>query len=289
MLTETAVGDAYGAAFEFTRTPAIANNLSTYGPHPKDGGPLLPAGSYTDDTLRSIANAEVVLAGEWDDPRAYAAAYQREHARDDRPGWSRGFKAMLEVNANARPQDFMRALRRRATNGCVMGAAPLGHLPTPDDVRLAATMQTVSTHAGAATPYVQIVALAAHHLLHGGTTRTVIDCSIDQVEWESTRQAQAFRRCIQEPPVPEMAAATIAAGALWALTAFEGMAEALAWTCSRGGDCDSLGAVTMALASVASDMRADLPDTLLDNVDTPANRRRLSEIDRRLAWRSIRV
>ena len=285
MLIEQAVGDAYGAAFEFTTRPAIPNDLTVFGRHPK-GGVGMVDGVYTDDTIRAIANARVLLSGDENDrfrPEAYMRAYQDEYRKDRRAGWSSRFQAMLEEHVDAPATTFMRAIHRKATNGCLMGIAPLGYLRDPNDVKLAATMQTVSTHAASATPYAQVVALAAHHLLHGGTTLSVVDYAISEAEWQDDASAVRFRHLLDdEPPVPAMPSHTIAASALWALSNFDTMSEALRWTCSRGGDTDSLGAVTMALASCARDMAADLPRHLLEMVDGDDNRAALTRLDAEL-------
>lgn len=284
MLIEMAVGDAYGAAFEFTRTPEIPNDLSRFGFHPKGG---LDQGAYTDDTMRAISNAHVLLDGNTIDayrPDAYVRALLDVFQDDRRPGWSGRFQQMLEVHVDRPPVELMRALQRRGSNGCLMGIAPLGYLRTANDVRLAATMQTVATHSAATVPYAQVIALAAHHLLHGGTTHSVADYAIIETEWHNDADALRFRALLDdEPPVPDMPAPTIAACALWALANFDSSAEALVWACSRGGDTDSLGAVTMALASCTTDMAQDLPAHLIDNVDTEANRAMLRKLDARLA------
>jgi ADP-ribosyl-[dinitrogen reductase] hydrolase len=285
MLLECAIGDAYGAAFEFTSVPRIPNDLTVYGRHPK-GGFGMGVGTYTDDTIRAVANALVILDGDPEDrfrPEAYMRAYQDAYRNDRRAGWSGRFQAMLEQYADETPQTFMRAIHRKGTNGCIMGVAPLGYLRDVNDVRLAATMQTVSTHAGSAAVYAQIIALAAHHLIHGGTTADVIAFTLTEAEWQDEAAVARFRRLLDdEPPVPAMPAETIAAGALWALSSFTGMADALKWACSRGGDTDSLAAVTMALTSCASDLDHDLPRHMLEQVDSEENRIILSEIDARL-------
>lgn len=288
MLIEMAVGDAYGAAFEFTRTPKIPNDLSRFGVHPKGG---LDRGAYTDDTMRAISNANVLLSGRTIDayrPDAYIRELLDVFYDDRRPGWSGRFQQMLEAHVDRPPIKLMRALLRRGSNGCLMGIAPLGYLRTANDVRLAATMQTVATHSAATVPYAQVVALAAHHLLHGGSTRTVTEYAITEAEWHNDADALRFRALLDdEPPVPDMPAPTIAACALWALGNFDSSAEALIWACSRGGDTDSLGAVTMALASCATDMAQDLPAHLIKNVDTAANRSMLRKLDAELAARFL--
>jgi hypothetical protein len=48
MLLELAIGDAYGAGFEYANEMIVDNNLSRYVPHPRHR-PIL--GSYTDDLI----------------------------------------------------------------------------------------------------------------------------------------------------------------------------------------------------------------------------------------------
>jgi len=62
MLLELAIGDAYGAGFEYVDTKMILpqNNLSGYVKHPRHH---IQPGSYTDDTQMSLAIAEALAAG----------------------------------------------------------------------------------------------------------------------------------------------------------------------------------------------------------------------------------
>jgi ADP-ribosylglycohydrolase len=71
MLLELAVGDAYGAAFEYAPLELIRahNSASYYSKHPRHS---LAPGCYTDDTQMSIAVAEAILSGERWSPRLLA-------------------------------------------------------------------------------------------------------------------------------------------------------------------------------------------------------------------------
>jgi len=59
MLLEIAIGDAYGAGFEFSPIDKVNtyNNLTSYQQH----GLGMPAGTYTDDTQMSLAIAELLI------------------------------------------------------------------------------------------------------------------------------------------------------------------------------------------------------------------------------------
>jgi ADP-ribosylglycohydrolase len=286
MLIETAVGDAYGLGWEFAPDQKAPNDLSAYQVNPRY--PEFPAARYTDDTMRSLANASVVLGPRsgWYDPAAYARAYQAAYAADGREGWSRGFQAYLERNRDASPLQFMLGLRRRATNGAVMGVAPLGFLPHESFVRMAATAQCVSTHSGAAASSAQAVALAAHYLLHDKGPKHDLEAYLEQeVDWASDEERVRILCQHGSPaPVPAMPAWTIAAGAISVVTdgLFTGMADRLRFAIERGGDTDSLGAVVMALCSCAESIPDDLPAHLVDGVENEAGRAMLRDVDRQL-------
>jgi len=289
MLFECAVGDAYGLGWEFAGGPTPqhgANDLSGYRINPRY--PEYPVGRYTDDTLRALANASVVLGERsgWYDPTSYARAYQRIHASDGRPGWSRSFQAYLEAKRDSSPLQFMLGLRRRATNGAVMGVAPLGFLPHEDFVRMATTAQCVSTHSGATVSSAQAVALTAHYLLYDkGPIDQIEDYLDKEVDWADRDEfTRILCRHGSPAPIPGMPAWTIAAGAIFTLTdrLFTGMADRLKFSIERGGDTDSLGAVTMALCSCAKSIPNDLPSSLVDHVEDEAGRAMLRDVDRQL-------
>jgi ADP-ribosylglycohydrolase len=288
MLIEIAVADAYGAAFEFTDKPKINNDLSEYGRHPTGD---LPNAAYTDDTMRAMANSIVLLYGssyDWLRPESYITSICAIYESDKRAGWSKGFHTMLKNYESKPPMELMKALNRRSTNGCVMGVAPLGFIRETPMVKLAATMQTIATHSAAAVPYAQAVALSSHYLLHYGDTKSLVDFILNEVEWADDRQKEHFRTSLDdEPERPSMSAASIAIGAVWAANSFDNTSEILKWTCSRGGDTDSLAAVAIGIASCASDIKQDLPQHLLENVETEIGRKTLHELDEKLRQRFL--
>jgi ADP-ribosylglycohydrolase len=290
MLIESGVGDAYGLAWEFSRAQTAPNDLTGYHRHPVRSE--IPAGRYSDDTMRAIANARVVLGDpdDWFRPAAYAAAYQRIHAEDPRQGWSRGFQSYLEQNRDSSPERFMAGLRRRATNGAVMGVAPLGFLPDENAVRLAATCQCISTHSAAAESAAQTIALAAHYLLFDkGPKHALVEYLAKEVDWISQDER---RRILCENgyplPRPEMPAWTIAADAIAIvsdMTSLSAMLKdcvELGREMPKGGDTDSLAAVVMAVASCSNSVEADLPSVLLDGLEDEAGRGALRDLDARL-------
>jgi ADP-ribosylglycohydrolase len=85
MLIGLAIGDAYGAGFEFVdqQTIELYNNLNGYIKHPRhDIGP----GCYTDDTQMSLAVAEAIVSRESWTPELLATKFVAAFHRDRRLG-----------------------------------------------------------------------------------------------------------------------------------------------------------------------------------------------------------
>lgn len=289
MLIEQGVGDAYAIAWEFAPNQKGAHDLATY--HQNPNYPEFPAGHYSDDTMRAIANSIVVLGDRrhWFDPAAYAGEYQAAHARDDRLGWSKGFQAYLEASRNRTPEQFMLGLRRRATNGAVMGVAPLGFLPDEATVRMAVAAQTLSTHSGAAISSAQTIALAAHYLLHRkGGLDAIVDYLKEEVDWGSKQEAGEILGPTSVVPIPGMPAWTIASNAIYLLTRSDlvGMSDRLSAIVQQAktsnSDADSIAAVTMALCSCTTEIAHDLPDALVEGLENAPARALLRNVDEAL-------
>ena len=104
VLLELAVGDAYGAGFEYVDRDAIqvANDLSRFVKHPRHQ--IVP-GCYTDDTQMSIAIAEVLVTGAPWTPEVLADAFVTAFQRDPREGYAARFHAFLSRVENG--QQFL--------------------------------------------------------------------------------------------------------------------------------------------------------------------------------------
>jgi ADP-ribosyl-[dinitrogen reductase] hydrolase len=85
VLVELAVGDAYGAGFEYVDQSAVwaGNDLSRYVAHPRH---RIAPGSYTDDTQMSLAVAEAIVDDLAWTPEALAAKFVQVFKRDPREG-----------------------------------------------------------------------------------------------------------------------------------------------------------------------------------------------------------
>jgi ADP-ribosylglycohydrolase len=124
MLVELAIGDAYGAGFEYAADQIVRakNDLSAYIQHPRHN---IRPGCYTDDTQMSVAVAEAIVSDEPWTPEALAQRFVTAFQRDPREGYASSFYAFLqEVPDGA---EFLARIRPDSDkSGVAMRAGPIG-------------------------------------------------------------------------------------------------------------------------------------------------------------------
>jgi ADP-ribosylglycohydrolase len=161
MLVELAIGDAYGAGFEYATADVVArhNDLSGYVRHPKHA---IRPGCYTDDTQMSIAVAEAVVSGEPWTREALAERFVTAFKRDPREGCAGRFHAFLcEVRD---PAEFLARIRPDSDkSGAAMRAAPIGVFRPAAEVIRRCSLQAAITHD---TPDSIAAAVAAALMTH---------------------------------------------------------------------------------------------------------------------------
>ncbi|GAA0228674.1 hypothetical protein GCM10010492_28800 [Saccharothrix mutabilis subsp. mutabilis] len=277
VLVELAVGDAYGAGFEYAPAGFVAehNTLRDYVRHPRHD---LRPGAYTDDTQMTLALAELLADGEEWTPETIAERFVAAFHRDPRPGYARGFQAFLgEVRTGA---DFLARIRPHSDkSGAAMRAAPAGLLSTVDEVLARTAVQARVTHDtpdGVASA--SAAALAVHYCRHGlGPVAEVGEWIADRLG--SPVWARPWRGEVGEKGVMSVRAA------LTALAAHDTQSGVLRACVAFTGDVDTVA--TVALAAASHTHRADLPATLLDGLENGAyGRDHLAGLDARLTAQS---
>ena len=107
MLVELAVGDAYGAGFEYASASILKhNNLSSYIQHPKHS---TRPGQYTDDTQISLAIAEAIVSEDSWTPESLANRFVEVFHRDPRKGYASRFYDFLQQTQTG--QEFLTNIR----------------------------------------------------------------------------------------------------------------------------------------------------------------------------------
>ncbi len=148
LLVDIAVGDAYGAGFEFRPRMFVEENNTgetffahALGPH----GP----GEYTDDTQMSIAIAELVLQHRHSpyglSQEKIAENFLRIFKRDPRETYAKHFFEFLKTVADT--QDFLARIKSDSRrSGAAMRALPAGVYDTPEKVIWFSHLQASVTH-----------------------------------------------------------------------------------------------------------------------------------------------
>src|SRR3989338_69195 len=145
MLVELAIGDAYGAGFEYNTFEVIrkSNDLSRYIQHPKHKG--TKPGMYTDDTQMSIAVTEAIISGEpWTNINL-ANRFVDCFKRDQREGYAGRFYQFLQQVKDG--QDFLTKIKPQSDkSGAAMRAPSIGVYATIEEVIEKSVLQARLTH-----------------------------------------------------------------------------------------------------------------------------------------------
>lgn len=264
MLISAAIGDAYGAGFEFVEPERWPANNGKY----MYGHPDLPIGNgqYTDDAQMLLALAEVITKNDLSaitDTMIYEA-WHTAYNRDPRPGYSRGFQSLLETTENGK--ELQEKINPDSTrSGAVMRAAVGGFLRDHIDVIELTDLHVNTTHdTDIARECARAVALAAHFLVHRvGKRKDLgkylnanvhgkigIDWTEDRTSWASVEAVDCSRN---------------------AITAFRNssnMTEVLVNSVAPGGDTDTVASIAMALAWCNEETFSELDTVLFQKFET---------------------
>ena len=274
MLLEIAVGDAYGAAFEYVsrRMTRDHNDLSRYYQHPRHG---IAPGHYTDDTQMSLAIAEAILDERDWTPNVLAEHFVNAFKRDPREGYAgRFYQFLCEITDHAQ---FLRDIRPDSDkSGAAMRACPIGVMPSVEQVVEFARVQAAITHN---TPdginAAVAVSLASHFFLYRlgrkSALRDFLQTHVDgdwSTPWTGKVGAKGWMSV---------------RAALTAIVDHDAMSDLLRACVDFEGDVDTVAAIALGIASCCEEFDNDLPQHLLDGLENQAfGRDYIADIDRRL-------
>jgi ADP-ribosylglycohydrolase len=274
MLVELAVGDAYGAGFEFAPEDLVRthNTGTRYLQHPRHK--TLP-GRYTDDTQMSVALAEALVAGDPWTPESLAERFVGAFKRDPREGYARHFYDLLQdIGTGA---DLLRRIQSDSDrSGAAMRAAPLGVLPTAEAVKERCRVQASVTHN---TPdgihAAQAAALMTHYFLYRlGPKSDLGHYLTGQVPG---RWAEPWVGKVGNKGWMSVRAA------ITALRRNHRLSDLLRDCIAFTGDVDTVATIALATASCSPEFEPDLPESLLSALEKgPYGRDYLTALDVRL-------
>ncbi|AOT07765.1 ADP-ribosylglycohydrolase family protein [Pseudoalteromonas luteoviolacea] len=257
MLLEIAIGDAYGAGFEFASKEKVVNfnNLTAYHEH----GLGIAPGHYTDDTQMSLALAELIISSAPWDEYTITQKFIECFKRDKRLGYSKGFYAFLESINSA--DEFLAKIKPNSkANGAAMRSVPIGLFPNIEDVLSKAKLQAKLTHnTNIGINSSQAVALASHFFYYQiGPKQQLADFVQSHTEIEWDRQWQKEVACCGYETINAL---------LTVLLNAKSYSELLIKSVAFGGDVDTVAACALGIASLSDEYVNDLPAFLYDELE----------------------
>lgn len=258
MLVELAIGDAYGAGFEYSPDRMIReqNNLSGYVQHPRHE---IRPGCYTDDTQMSIAIAEAIVSGDPWTRQNLAHRFVTAFKRDEREGYARGFYAFLQSITDG--DDFLANIRPDSDkSGAAMRAAPIGTFSTVSTVIQRCRLQAALTHdtpdginAAIAT------SLMSHYFIYKVGPKSELPDFITEFvpgSWTVPWQGKVGTKGLMSVHA-----------ALTAIMAHDSLSAILKTCIDFTGDVDTVATIALAAASCSDDVAQDLPSVLIDTLE----------------------
>jgi ADP-ribosyl-[dinitrogen reductase] hydrolase len=280
VLVELAVGDAYGAGFEYADPEFVAahNTLQGYVQHPAHLG--VRPGAYTDDTQMTLAITELLISGEPWTPQRLADRFVRVFHRDQREGYaSRFYRLLREVGDG---EELLSRINPDSDkSGAAMRAGPLGLLPTVSDVLHHTAVQARVTHdTPAGIEAAQAAALAVHYCNFELGPVSDVGRWID-LQLRSNGGLGGWARPWRGK-VGARGWMSVRA-ALTAITTRSSLSQILRSCVAFTGDVDTVATVALAAASRSPQIIGDLPHVLLRDLENgPYGRGYLWDLDARL-------
>lgn len=274
MILELAVGDAYGAGFEYVDESTVRkfNNLSGYRKHQKYN---IGNGRYTDDTQMSLAVAELLVEGEEWTPLNIANKFVEVFKRDPREGYAgRFYQFLQEVNAG---DEFLQRIHPESDkSGSAMRAAPIGFLPEIRQVIGYATIQARLTHDTPLGINAAVAsALMSHYFIYDlGNKQGLGNFLETHVEgnWSMYWEGKVGDKGYMD-----------VCAAVTAIHWENSLSGVLKRSIDFTGDVDTVATIALAAASNSREIKQDLPENLVRDLENGAyGRDYLMSLDKKL-------
>ena len=258
MLLELAVGDAYGAGFEYALQSTLErNDLSSYIQHPRH---KIRPGNYTDDTQMSLAIAEAIVSNDPWTPECLASRFVEVFHRDPREGYASRFYAFLQQTRTG--SDFLANIQPFSDkSGAAMRASPIGVFADLAEVMEKAAIQARLTHdTPAGIGAAQAAALMTHYFLYNLGAKSALgdflDAQVPGYQWAETWTGEVGAKGWMS-----------VRAAVTAVTRNASLSDVLLDSINFGGDVDTVATIALAAASCSRDIAQDLPKHLLDGLE----------------------
>jgi ADP-ribosyl-[dinitrogen reductase] hydrolase len=258
MILEAAIGDAYGAGFEFQTLDFIAknNNLVEYHAH---GHYKEIYKRYTDDTQMAIAIAELLLeTGDWNEIKV-ADKFVEVFHRDKRRGYSDRVYNALDKSANG--QDFIKNINNASNgNGSAMRAYAIGYIKNIEQLLAYCEIQAKTSHDTIeGISCAKRIALAVHYYRYQMDTQcTLIEFINDTLQEHEVYEVVS--------PI-DMHGYPTTRAVINIVSSAHSMQDCLKYAIDYGGDTDTVAALCMAILSQKKNCTSELPDFLYTELE----------------------
>lgn len=258
MLLEIAIGDAYGAGFEFAEEEIIKKEHKLdkyYGSRIDD----LKAGQYTDDTQMTLALIELLLSEKEWNKENIADSFLNVFHRDQRPGYAKGFYNFLLNTKTA--EDFNnKIINNSLRNGAAMRAVPLGVFNSIEEVKEISKIQASVTHntcEGIISS--QAVSLMSYYFINNiGDVKGLKPFIEEELQYSFIENKTTRTKCDGIDTINAV---------LTVLNNSNTLKEILDHSVSLGGDTDSVASIALGVASFSTEYEKDLPDFLFEDLE----------------------
>lgn len=283
MLLEGAVGDSYGAGFEYADPRFVQRHITSnrYIQHPRH---KLKPGSYTDDTQMSIALAELIVEKlEWT-PENIARKFVECFKRDQRQGYASNFYNLLcevkdgdDLLARIKPDSEKSGGAMRACCVAWIGIGDGKHGGPAETVKHYAGVQAKITHNTERGIAAAEAAACMAFYLHR--------CSNDKKDLATWLRAGIPIRNWEEPWTEPVGALGLDAvhAAVTAVLKHDSLLDILKACISYTGDVDTVATIALQAASGSREVKKDLPNEMVEGLENGTyGREYLMQLDQKL-------
>ncbi|AZZ91975.1 ADP-ribosylglycohydrolase family protein [Hahella sp. KA22] len=262
MLIELAIGDAYGAGFEYASNKIVRENNfgEQYIQHQRHTT-ILP-GQYTDDAQMAIAVAEALIAEQHWNETILAGYFLNAFKRDQREGYAKGFYDFLCSVETA--EEFLERIKPDSEkSGAAMRASPIGVLADEKQVIEYCALQAKLTHN---TPLGVNAALAAalmtHYFIYDlGPKQDLGEYIASKVSGDWNVPWKGKVGALGVDSTRAAITAVIAENDLKSI-----LLKCIAYT----GDTDTVATIALAAAACSKEVDKNLSQSLYDNLERGA-------------------
>lgn len=275
MLLEIAIGDAFGACYEWVEKYVyIMSEIELK--YKVVELSLIKPGNYTDDCQMTLAIAEfMLLENEWNHYNIADKFVECFH-RDPRRGYAPGFYTFLLDHKNG--TDFVHDIRGNSNrSGAAMRAAPVGLIANLEELKEKSYIQSSLTHdSDEGNQSALCAALMVHYFRYNlGSKNGLLD-------WLNQHVSINLGILKKYNHIPVEGWPCVIA-AIDAIMKSNTLSEVLVNCVKFAGDTDTIATIAMGPASLCKELKYDIPQCLVDGLENgPYGRDYIIGLDKQL-------